>query len=327
MPDCQVGVVIPTFNEQEKIVNTLSSIIRDNRVSVKIYLSDDNSSDGTVASATDFLKSSNTPHQLFLNDCDRGAGICRNRALDQIAEPLILFFDADDVIIPGTLDRAVAIATKIDSDVLLMAYQCRFPGEKINLGMAGDDHSIFYRSHNTFGNGLFSALDFDAILLLTPYPWNKLIKTSYAKSISLRFSPTPVHNDVLAHWNLLVNARNLALFKSPFCIHYIYSTESRLSNVSDGRRTSILQVFDELEAFFNKNLNARERFYHLYIKFKLGLFNWCCRNLSEEYRANFKVNFSRSFLSLTCMDYRMLFERDPDIANAVLEYRTSVVCV
>ncbi|WNZ56524.1 glycosyltransferase family A protein [Microbulbifer sp. MKSA007] len=325
MPNSKVGVVIPTYNEKNNIVNTLNSIVHNNTTDVKIYLSDDNSSDTTVGLAADFLQKNRIPYKIILNDGNNGAGYCRNSALDEIAEPLTLFFDADDLILPNMLDRAVSMATKVNSDVLLMAYQCRFPGSTINLGMAGDDNFIFYRAIRTFGNRTFSTFDHDSILCLTPFPWNRLIKTSYAKRVSLRFSQTPVHNDVLAHWNLLTNAKDIALFESPFCTHNVDSTGNRLSNISDARRISVLQVFDEIEDFFNKNINLRDRFYHLYVKSKLALFNWCWRNLDEEYRGSFKSQFTRSFLSLSNADLRMLFDKDPDIANSVLDYRTSVV--
>lgn len=326
MPNYKVGVVIPTYNESNNIISTLSSIVYNNTTDIKIYLSDDNSSDATVVLAADFLHKNRVPYKVILNDSNKGAGYCRNSAFDQIAEPLTLFFDADDLILPNMLDRAVSIASKVNSDVLLMAYQCRFPGSTINLGMAGDDNSIFYTALRNFGKRSFSTFDLDSILCLTPFPWNRLIKTSYAKRISLRFSQTPVHNDVLAHWNLLTNAEDIALLESPFCIHYVGLEGNRLSNISDARRMSVLQVFDEIEDFFNKNINLRERFFHLYTKSKLVLFNWCWRNLDEEYRGRFQTQFSKSFLSLGNTDLRMLFDKDPDTANSVLDYRTSVVC-
>ncbi|MCO1336487.1 glycosyltransferase family 2 protein [Microbulbifer sp. OS29] len=325
MTGCEVGVVIPTFNEKDNITNALTSIVLGNRTPVKVYLSDDNSTDTTVALTIDFLEKNKTHYQFFLNDNNKGAGYCRNRAFEQVIEPFTLFFDADDLIVPGMLDRALAVAKKINSELLLMAYQYSFPSSTINLGMAGDDDSIFYKARREVGNRLLSVFDFDSILCLTPYPWNRLIKTNYARSISLRFSETPVHNDVLAHWNLLVNAKKVAFLQTPFCIHHVNSAGSRLSNISDIRRTAVLQVFDDVERLFDKDIDIRDRFYHLYVEFKLTLFEWCLRKLDDEYKDDFKTRFVKTFSSLSKVDYRMLFERNSNVANAVLALRASIV--
>lgn len=319
----EVAIVIPVYNERERIIDAVRSIIEHNDTPVKFYIADDNSNDNTVEAVEKFLTENSIPFDIFSGKENKGAGYRRNQAFEYVTEPYTLFFDADDFVYPGMLDKAVEKAKRDDCEVLLMEYERVFALNDKKLGMIPEDHTIFERLKKQAANNAssFSTKKHGYILRLTNYPWNKLIKTDFAKRIDLRFSETPVHNDVLGHWILLMNAEYVSVFPMAFCAHRVSLAEDQVTNIFDERRLAMLDVFQELEEYFELHKEFKSRYYHFFISFKLKLFYWAWHRLDDSLKEEFKSGFSESFKSMTKLDFIRLSERQPATANRALRFR------
>ncbi|AMX02668.1 glycosyltransferase family A protein [Microbulbifer thermotolerans] len=319
----EVAVVIPVHNERKRIIEAICSIVDHNDASVKFYIADDNSNDNTVEAATDFLTKKSIPFDIFFDNKKRGAGYRRNQAFEHVIEPYTLFFDADDFVYPGMLDEALKKAKHDDSEVLLMKYERVFALNDKKLGMIPEDQVIFERLNKQSANNTscFSTIKHGYILKLTNYPWNKLIKTDFAKRIGLKFSETPVHNDVLGHWILLMNAERVSILPAAFCAHRVSITANQITNIFDERRLAMLDVFQDLEDYFSSHDNFKYSYYHFFVNFKLKLFYWAWQRLDDGLKDDFKSGFSESFKSMTKLDFIRLSEGMPATANKALRFR------
>lgn len=95
----RLSIVIAARNMEKHIAETLASVLRQQMEDVEVVLVDDGSVDGTAAIAASFRD----PRIRFVAGPGRGVSAARNAGLDEARAPLVLFLDADDVVMPGAL--------------------------------------------------------------------------------------------------------------------------------------------------------------------------------------------------------------------------------
>lgn len=109
----KVSVVVPCFNSQAYLRETLLSIIEQTLTNVEIVLVDDGSSDDTQAIIQQFI--AQHPQRLFqmISQENLGVAAARNAGIAASNGTYILPLDADDLIEPSMLS---ACAERLDKD-------------------------------------------------------------------------------------------------------------------------------------------------------------------------------------------------------------------
>lgn len=100
-----VSVVIPCFNAQRFIEQTLRSVLDQSHPPLEILVIDDGSIDRSPTLAESF----GSPVRV-IRQPNRGAQIARNRGIEEAQGQWIAFLDADDLWLPTKLERQLAIA-------------------------------------------------------------------------------------------------------------------------------------------------------------------------------------------------------------------------
>ncbi|QDT72400.1 glycosyltransferase [Lacipirellula limnantheis] len=104
-----VGVVIPTFNRRQTLLDTLPYVLNQTQRPDRLVIVDDGSTDDTVAAATGWLRAQRPefPWQVIAAP-HRSAASARNVGLDLVADlPLVTFLDSDDHWPTDFLERGV----------------------------------------------------------------------------------------------------------------------------------------------------------------------------------------------------------------------------
>ena len=107
-----VSVVIPAYNAEKWISQTISSVLNQTHRDLEIVLVDDGSTDGTVAVAEAALQRCSFPFQI-LRQQNTGAAGARNLGWRKAHGFWIQFLDADDLLEPQKIELQIARA---DSD-------------------------------------------------------------------------------------------------------------------------------------------------------------------------------------------------------------------
>lgn len=95
----QASVVIPAYNARRFIVESISSVIaQENAPPFEIIVVDDGSSDGTAVIVTDTF-----PDVRVIRKANGGPGSARNVGVQSANSDIILFHDADDIMIQGRI--------------------------------------------------------------------------------------------------------------------------------------------------------------------------------------------------------------------------------
>ena len=108
-PRAPISVVCPTYNSAAFVERALRSIAAQTVLPCEVVVSDDGSSDETVAVVEHFF--SNYPEvagQIVLNR-HRGPGATRNAGIRASSSAWIAFLDSDDEWLPTKIERVVAV--------------------------------------------------------------------------------------------------------------------------------------------------------------------------------------------------------------------------
>lgn len=99
----RVSVIIPAYNGDRYIAETLDSVLRQTYRDYDIIVVDDGSSDTTQQALQPYL-----PHIHYVYQDNQGVAAARNRGMNVAQGELIAFLDQDDVLRPDKLAAQVA---------------------------------------------------------------------------------------------------------------------------------------------------------------------------------------------------------------------------
>ncbi len=116
-----VSVIVAAYQAAGTIRRTLRSIARQTLKPREVVVVDDGSTDGTFQAAeAEAPGMGGIDLRVFRTEENLGAGAARNRAIEESAEPILAFLDADDEWLPGKLERSLAVLN--DSGAVLVAH-------------------------------------------------------------------------------------------------------------------------------------------------------------------------------------------------------------
>lgn len=108
----RVSILVPVFNAVDVVAETLRSAVAQGD-DVEIIALDDGSTDESARVIEQFA-----PRVTCLRQPNRGASAARNALLEKATADWLVFLDADDVLLPHAVQRALAIAERGKADVI-----------------------------------------------------------------------------------------------------------------------------------------------------------------------------------------------------------------
>ena len=114
----RMSIVIPSFNAAATIGETINSACAQEYVDHEVVVIDDGSTDRSLEIARSF-----EPLVRVLSGPNRGASATRNRGIDATVGEWIVFLDADDLLVSGTLRRRLETAQATGADVVVCDWQ------------------------------------------------------------------------------------------------------------------------------------------------------------------------------------------------------------
>jgi len=110
--DMKLSIIIPTYNLEEFIIETLDSITKQETLySYEIIVVDDSSTDKTIEIIEQYRKS-HTSIKLLDNQRTKGVSGARNTGLLAAKGEWVAFIDGDDLWLPGNIQKKLSLADK-----------------------------------------------------------------------------------------------------------------------------------------------------------------------------------------------------------------------
>lgn len=114
-----VSIVMPTYNCENFIVQTIESVLLQTYSDFEILVVDDCSSDSTVSLVK---KIADSRIKLFINETNKGAAYSRNLAISKAKGDYIAFLDGDDLWEPTKLERQISFMKNNNYDFSYTKY-------------------------------------------------------------------------------------------------------------------------------------------------------------------------------------------------------------
>ncbi len=241
-----LSIVIPVYNIMDHVDHLRAELAKLPSDDTQIIVVDDGSTDGTV-DALDGFEQAFDDFTLVQCPTNAGAGVARNAGFPHATGKYTLFFDGDDDLHVDAILATIGILDRSKADVSINTYGFFRERDKSNTGMNSVDLVLWDRFAEMFNSEPFALQEAKDLLQFTNYPWNKIIRTERYRDLGLSpfFGETKVNNDILGHWNILLNARSIVLVDKHIVTHHVSGARNHISRVFGKSR---LELFSALEA-------------------------------------------------------------------------------
>jgi glycosyltransferase involved in cell wall biosynthesis len=278
-----ISVIIPAYNAQNTIVETISSVLNQTFTDLEIIVIDDGSTDKTC----EYVQAIDDKRiKLFAYE-NGGVAKARNRGISHVQGEYIAFLDHDDLWTPDKLEAQItALSKSLDAGV---AYSW-------TVSMYSEEEPVRYRQLDKvyFEGNVYAQLLLSNFIASGS---NILVRTKAVKSIG-DFDPTPISNEDLDFYIRLATKWNFVLIPK-YQIIYRTTSISMSSNVprlEAGGKILADKVFESASEDL-KQLKNRFLFNHyiycakLYIKGYINsIESQSLTNLKNAYRTS-KIAF------------------------------------
>ncbi|MEL7466000.1 MAG: glycosyltransferase family 2 protein [Pseudomonadota bacterium] len=310
----ELSIVIPVYNCADDLAANVERIISDVAADFEVILVDDKSTDAS-RQVIEILCETHERVSAVLLDENGGAGLARVAGFAEAKGEYTLFFDADDQIVEGSIDKCLFAIRSEGADALVASYHYGQSISEHSNGMHRRDEEIFSTVLGKAETVIAHMGRTPELASITAYPWNKIIATQPFRDNGLFFSATPVHNDIYAHWHIMMLAKKLVVTRTPLCIHIVEQGKGNITNIADKRRLEIFTALEDVERLFEDRPWLKRRYYNEFLEFKMNLVEWAVGRVPLAHRAEFARRYAESCRRITVLDYNTLASPKFDVAG------------
>lgn len=233
----KISVIVPVYNAEKYIIECIESVISQSFTDWELLLINDGSTDNTSNIIDEYeLKDSRVKSFHFENE---GLSVARNRGIDRACGNFIIFLDADDTLLPDSINKLYNVAVESKSDIVAGKI---FKGKVI----PKISDSVYEWSTFTPEKAIEKVL-YQSILL--PSACGKL----YCKKLfkELRFEPGILYEDLNIFYLLFDRCEKITFINT---LVYFYRLNLKsLTNTWCKKRLDVLNVTERLENYIINN--------------------------------------------------------------------------
>lgn len=186
-----VTIIIPVYNAQSYLSETLESIISQTYKNLDIIVIDDGSSDGSAVICDEYSKKDKRIRVLHTEN--KGLASARNLGLSTAKGSFVLFVDSDDWIEPNTIELLYTMACQQEAIIVSGRKSKEYVGKTI--------HSYDKKERTLLFRGEDILVYFSKEKILGDMAWNKLYQISCFKKY--RFPDGRNYEDVFTTWKIV----------------------------------------------------------------------------------------------------------------------------
>ncbi len=236
----KVSLIMPVYNVEKYIENTLNSIIQQTLKDIEVIIVDDGSSDQSISIVENFIK--RYDHFKFIKQENKGPSAARNIGLKEAKGEYIAFIDSDDYMYPTHLENLYNLAKKTHSDIACCNYTKYFPNTHFSFCIPFTFHTHVVKTEKCLKRLILD-------ITFHHYVWNKIFKRTLFTQNNIEF-PDMYFEDIATLPRLFYYANQIVLYPK---ILYDYTQ----------RKGSILRTMDVSKINdYTKSLGIISNFIH-----------------------------------------------------------------
>lgn len=222
MQNVKVSIIVPVYNAEKSLEACIRNICRQSYQDLELLLINDGSTDRSEDICREYAKKDK--RIKVFSQKNSGVSAARNRGLKEADGELILFHDADDILLMGALAYLTDKIEQTKADVIIFGWResngrCVLPGEPGKI-VVGEAIRQILSDNEACGGG---------------YPWNKIWRTS---AIRKNDKFLPFAENIFAYEDKLWIIENLKQVKNIYLDAYVwyeyrYHADSLSHNISN----------------------------------------------------------------------------------------------
>lgn len=193
MDGVKVSVVIPVYNAEKYLRDTLESVLNQTFRDIEILCVDDGSTDQSLEIMYDYSQKDSRIKILHQEEESAGAALARNLGLKSARGEYVIFLDADDLFEPDLIEVSYQAAKEKNADAV--TFGASFYHSETHTDVYNDAwriNSVF------FDNDMIDPADFPTSLFqrFKGGAWVYLFKRNYIVERGISFYPVHVTDDI-----------------------------------------------------------------------------------------------------------------------------------
>ena len=203
-----VSIIIPVFNAESYLQQTLDSLCRQDYQNIEILCIDDGSTDASSSIVNSYKEKDS--RIIYIHQDNSGPGAARNHGIELARGEFIVFQDADDLLHPKTISRMGDVAERYQADVAICGFQ------SCSDSLSDVDWNIDLTAEPEVVMGDL-ALAFQNSQKFRGHPWGKLYRRDTIGDI--RFNNLRSGEDTCFNIDIAARSKCFVVLSTPF---YIY---------------------------------------------------------------------------------------------------------
>lgn len=247
MKQALVSVIVPVYNQEKYLRQTLDSICGQTYRNLEIIMVDDGSTDSSPAILAEYAAKDS--RIIVLTQKNQYAGVARNYGMQKAQGEYYSLLDSDDIFEPDMIEQMVARAQETQADIVV----CRadtfdeengrrpMPWQMKDKYLEGVERRRFVPSES---------VPWCIFQFLIGWSWDKLYRADFVKKHGLQFAATRHSNDGPFVFPSLVAAQVVSIVDEKPLVHYrVSSTQLSSTGSMTKAPTSCL---DSIETIYAK---------------------------------------------------------------------------
>lgn len=258
--EIKVSVVIPVYNCEEHLRETLDGVVAQTLGDIEVILVDDGSTDSSpeiLKEYEDKYKDKNKKIKV-LRQQNQYAGIARNNGMQHAKGEYLVFWDSDDIFAPNALETLYNRAKETDSDITI----CN--ADHLDMDTGKIMHPTYYIAKGKYPKDkeVFSMEDIpDRILNFTPVAvWHKMYRKDFVKENNLTFQGTPSGNDIYFSILALCLAKRISIADEVLVTYRKFSKTGLTGTLSKNPKDGIYAWYTTAKELKNRGVFPRVSF-------------------------------------------------------------------
>ncbi len=287
----KVSIVIPVYNAEDFLHESLDSIVNQTLNDIEIICIDDGSTDNSLNILNEYKRNDN--RFVVISQKNLGQGVARNRGMELVTGECFCFFDADDKLDLNTLEICYN-EIKLNSLDFVMFKLINF--DDYSDEMYNTPLYDMYVVQNQVKNNIFNYKDLNEFIFnVSVSPVNKLYDSNFILKNNFKFSEETIFEDHTFFWNMFFSAKKIKFINEYFYFRRLHQNST--TGAGDYRWCDSILVYNDVWNIF-KDFNLFDSFkpnlYNNKITFSLYRFD----NIQDRYKSLFFNQWKLDLLNI-----------------------------
>lgn len=315
-----VSIVMPVYNAESYLKDSLDSLINQKYRNIEIICIDDGSTDNSLRILENYKIKDDRIKIIKQNN--QFAGVARNNGLNHANGRYIMFLDSDDIFEKKMVFDLVKKAEKYNTDIIFFGFY-KFTETIKKRSVIG----IPYKNKN-----VISAADINSIIFQKAQgvPWNKFYNKEFILNSGIKFQSLKSNNDIFFS-KMTTILSNRILFDNKRYINYRVNNDNSTQGQYDVKLGNYAKAITSMYNYM-KNREIYETFGESFEKYALDSFIeiiYKCENITS-YRyfiddvyislQNMNINKNNKVLNTHTAKEIFIKILDKDLEGVITEY-------